>query len=53
MGEDEKKPAIGAGKKRNNNYNRFGGRQNFQPKSTFTSDVLELKDDVFSRGKLE
>ncbi len=50
MGEDEKKPAIGAGKKRNNNYNRFGGRQNFQSKSTFTSNVLELKEDVFHVG---
>jgi hypothetical protein len=50
MGEYEKKPAIGASKKRNNNCNRFGGRQNFQPKSTFTSNVLELKDDVFHVG---
>ena len=50
MGEDEKKPAVVAGKKKY--YGRFGGRamNNPQVKSSYTSSVAELKDDIFDVG---
>ncbi len=43
MGEEEKKPAVAAGKKKY--YGRFGGRamNNHQVKSLYTSNVAELK----------
>ena len=47
MAEQEKKPAM-TGKKK---HYRFGGRPNPQPKSSpYTSNVAEIKDDIFNVG---
>jgi hypothetical protein len=53
MGEDEKKPAVAAGKKKYYNNGRFRGRvNNPQTKNSYTSNVAKLKDDVFNIGNL-
>jgi hypothetical protein len=53
MGEDKKKPAVAAGKKKYYNNDRFGGRANNpQMKNSYTSNMAELKDDVFDFGNL-
>jgi hypothetical protein len=49
MAEVDKKPAVGARRKKNN-YNRFGGRPFPQSKSPFTSNVAEIKDNSFDVG---
>jgi hypothetical protein len=47
MVEQEKKPAVARKKK----HYRFGGRPNPQPRSSsYTSNVAEIKDDIFDVG---
>jgi hypothetical protein len=49
MAEEDKKPAVGA-KRNKNNYNQFGGRPFPQSKSPYTSNVAEIKDETFYVG---
>jgi hypothetical protein len=49
MAEENKKPAVGARRKKNN-YNQFGGRPFPQSKSPYTSNVAEIKDKMFNGG---
>jgi hypothetical protein len=49
MAEEDKEPAVGARRKKNN-YNRFGGRLFSQSKSRYMSNVAEIKDDTFHVG---
>jgi hypothetical protein len=49
MAEEDKRPAVGARKKKNN-YNRFGGRPFPQSKSPYTTNVAEIKDNTFNVG---
>jgi hypothetical protein len=47
MAEEDKKLGVGARRKKNNNYNQFGGRPFSQLKSLYTSNVAEIKDNTF------
>jgi hypothetical protein len=49
MAEEDKKLAVGI-KRKKNNYNRFGGRPFPQSKSPYTSNVEEIKDNMFNVG---
>ena len=49
MAEEDKEPAVGARRKKNN-YNRFGGRLFSQSKSRYMSNVAEIKDNTFHVG---
>jgi hypothetical protein len=49
MAEEDKKPAVGTRRKKNN-YNLFGGRPFPQTKSPYMSNVAEIKDNTFHVG---